>query len=176
MDLGKISLTTTLITGSTAAREAIPPHFQFLMKAQTAETEKLRVELVAYMPHARGKFGAPKEQAWPITVGINASGGMNDVEFDEYLSNSLIPLYPGAEDVKGERVLFKLDSGPGRLGIKLLAWLRLLGFVLYPGVPNNTAVSQETDRNYVPFKTANIPGKDGKKKKTALNLWLVGLV
>ena len=105
------------------------------------------VELVAYMPHVRGKFGAPKEQEWTITVWMNARGGMDDVEFDDYLSNSLIPLYPGAEDVKGKRVIFKLDSGPGRLGMKLLARLRLLGFMLYPGVPNTTAVSQETDRN-----------------------------
>ena len=58
-DTGKISLTINLITGSTAAREAIPPHFQFLIKAQTAETDKFRVELVAYRPHVRGKFGAP---------------------------------------------------------------------------------------------------------------------
>ena len=100
------------------------------------------MELVAYMPHVRGKVGAPEEQAWPITVGMNTRGGIDNVEFDDYLSNSLIPLYPGAEDVKGEKVLFKLDSGPGRLGMKLLAWLRLLSLVLYPGVPNTTVVSQ----------------------------------
>ena len=105
------------------------------------------------MPHVRGKSGTPEEQAWTITVGMNARGGMDDVEFDDYLSNSLIPLYPGAEDVNGKRVIFKLDSGPGRLGMKLLAQLCLLGFVLYPGVPNTTAVSQKTDRNYGPFKT-----------------------
>ena len=51
-------------------------------------------------------------------------------------------------------MLFKLDSGPGRMGMKLLSRLCLLGFVLYPGVPKITAVSQEIDRNYGPFKTA----------------------
>ena len=51
-------------------------------------------------------------------------------------------------------MLFKLDSGPGRMGMKLLSRLRLLGFVLYPGVPNTTAVSQETDKNYGPFEAA----------------------
>ena len=35
---GKISLTTTLITGSTISREAIPPHFHFSTKDQTSET------------------------------------------------------------------------------------------------------------------------------------------
>ena len=51
-------------------------------------------------------------------------------------------------------MLFKLDSGPGWLGMKLLARLCILGFVLYPGVPNTTAVYQDTNRNYGPFKTA----------------------
>ena len=106
------------------------------------------------MPHVSGKFGAPEEQTFPITVGMNAKGGMDDVEFDEYLSNSLIPLYPDAEDVKWKRVIFKLESGPVRLGVKLPATLSLLGFVLYPGVPNTIAVSQDTNRNYGPFKTA----------------------
>ena len=44
---------------------------------------------------------------------MNEKGGMDDVEFDGYLSNSLVPLYPDAEDVKGKRVIFKIDSGPG---------------------------------------------------------------
>ena len=109
--------------------------------------DKLRVDLVAYIPHVRGKFGAPEDQAWNITVGMNARGGMGDVEFDDYLSNSLIPLYPGAVDVKVKRVLFKTESAPWRLVMNLLAWLRLLGFVLYPGAPNTSTVSQETNRN-----------------------------
>ena len=72
---------------------------------------------------------------------MNAKGGMDDVYFDEYLYNSLIPLYPDAEDVKGKRFLFKIESGSRRIGVKLLAWLCLLAFLLYPGVSNTTAVS-----------------------------------
>ena len=150
----KSIMTTTLINGSTAAREAIPTHFQFSKKTQTAETEKLRVDLVAYMSHVRGKFGAPEEQASPIIIGMNAKGGMDDVEFNEYLSNSLIILYLDVEDVKVKRMILKIDSGPGRLEVNLLARLRLLGFVFYPGVPNTTAVSQDTYRNYSFFKIA----------------------
>ena len=59
------------------------------------------------MPHVCGKFVAPKEQAWTITVGMNAKGGMDDVEFDEYLSNSLITIYPNSEYVKREEGDFK---------------------------------------------------------------------
>ena len=80
--MGKSSLMTTLITVSTAAGEAIPPKFQFLINCQTEEMDKLRVDLVAYMPHVRGKFGAQKDQAWPINVGMNSRGGMDDVEIE----------------------------------------------------------------------------------------------
>ena len=41
--------------------------------------------------------------------------------------------------------MVKVDSGPGRLHIKLLVELRLLGWDLYPGVPNTTAVLQEPE-------------------------------
>ena len=143
----------------------------------------MRVELVAYMPHVHGNFGAPEEQAWTITIGMNARGGMDDVEFDEYLSNSLIPLYSGAEDVNGKRVFFKLESGLDQLGMKLLARLRLLGFVFYFGVQNTTRESQKTYRNYSPFKTEfriildkHFQERMLKKKKRALNPWLLGLV
>ena len=49
-------------------------------------------------------------------------------------------------------MIIKVDSGPGRDNIELLARLRVQGFLLYPGVPNTTAVTQETDRSYGMFK------------------------
>ena len=52
--------TTTLITDSTALGEALPPHFQFSTKAQTAETDKLRTAFVAHMPNVVGNFGLGK--------------------------------------------------------------------------------------------------------------------
>ena len=180
---GKSSLTTTMITGSTGLGEAIPPHFQFSTKAQSAETERLRTALITSIPSIRGKFGNTEERLWPVTIGMNAKGGMDDEEFDQYLLNSLEPLYPDVEDVKGKRALLKVDSGPGRLAVKLLARLRLTGWVLYPGVPNTTAVHQETDRNYGPFKTAFrivldsiVQERINQGKSTSINPWLVGLV
>eukprot|EP00804_Cyclotella_cryptica_P011512 CCRYP_017062-RA/>CCRYP_017062-RA protein AED:0.20 eAED:0.24 QI:0/0/0/1/0/0/3/0/320 len=60
--------------------------------------------------------------------------------------------------------MVKVDSGPGRLQEDFLAQARTLGFIVYHGVPNTTAVTQEadqnsklrtqeTDQNYSPFKT-----------------------
>ena len=57
-------------------------------------------------------------------IGLNEKGGMNNEEFDKYIDNSIVPLYPNLEDMLGKRVLLKVDSGPGRNGRDLLnkAW------------------------------------------------------
>jgi hypothetical protein len=46
----KTALTATMITGSTAAGEALPPHFQFPTKAQSEETMKINIEGPSSMP------------------------------------------------------------------------------------------------------------------------------
>lgn len=51
------------------------------------------------------------------------------------------------------RVIVKVDSGPGRTNIEMLAYLRVVGIYCVPGVPNTTHVSQETDQSYGLFKT-----------------------
>ena len=79
--------------------------------------------------------------------------------------------------------MVKVDSGPRRLQEHFLAEARTLGFIVYPGVANTTAVTQEADQNYGPFKTqfaknlkqlsdARIMGD----LPTSLQPWLVGLI
>ena len=133
------------------------------------------------MPYILGKFGKQAHGELPCTFGMNAKGGMDEKEFEEYIMNSIIPLFPDARNVRGKRVMIKIDSGPGQLNPVLIARLCLLGFVLYPSVPNTTAVSQETDRNYGPFKTAfrknlNLIFENRIKSNKKLNLqpWIVG--
>jgi hypothetical protein len=108
---------------------------------------------------------------------------MDDDKFEKYLKNSIIPLYPDALDVLGKRVIIKVDRRPGRMNIELLAELRLLGFYMYPSVPNTTVVSQETDQNYGPFKTqfqknlAMVTDQQLEKNKSvSLQPWIVGLI
>ena len=47
----------------------------------------------------------------------------------------------------------KVNSGPGRTNQNILAYIRALGVYCYPGVPNTTQVTQETDQNYGTFKS-----------------------
>ena len=98
----KSSNTTTMITGSSAVGEAIPPHFQFTTAAQCDETKRLRCDIQSFMPKVRGKFGCEEERMWSMTYGMNAKGGMDEEEFDKYVFGSLVPLYPDAEDKPGK--------------------------------------------------------------------------
>jgi hypothetical protein len=63
---------------------------------------------------------------------MNERAGMNAVELEKYMKNSILPLYPDIEDTPGKRVLIKVDSGPGRLNVEMLADLRLQGLYLVP--------------------------------------------
>ncbi|KAL7547200.1 hypothetical protein ACHAWF_012800 [Thalassiosira exigua] len=82
-DTSKSSKTTTIITGSTAAGEALPPHvhFQFQTDAKTDEGQRYRNEMIEWMLNVRGKYGGDAVKSWPCTFGMNAKGGMDDAEF-----------------------------------------------------------------------------------------------
>ena len=179
----KSALTTTMICGSNAAGEPMPPHFQFQTASQTVEAEAIRIETIRYMLDVRAQFGHAEEQSFPVSIGLNNKGGMDDDEFFEYFKNSIMSLYPDAAPVKGRWVVVKCDSGPGRLNPELLAYIRFHGFILYPGVPNTTAVTQETDQSYGPFQSAVrtnlqciIDKRNEEMKSCSLAPWIVGLV
>jgi len=86
-------------------------------------------------------------QVLPTTFGLNEKGGMNALELDKHIKKAILPLHPDVADMPGKRVLLKVDSGPGRMNVEMLANLRLQGVYLAPGVPNTTHVTQETDQN-----------------------------
>ncbi len=130
----KTTQTSTMITGSNAAGEAIPPHFQFPTKAQSEATEAINIECLRNVHTVRAKFGCSEERDWPATWAMNAKGGMDDNEFFEFIKNSIFPLYPFARDKPGHRVILKVDSGLGRNFVELLAECRVHGFYIYPGV------------------------------------------
>ncbi len=147
----KSSLTPTMITGSKAAGD--PPHLQYQTKAKSMEQMKLQYDVAEYMAPVRGQFGCNEVGSWPITFGSNEKGGTDNDEFGKYLMNSIVPLYPHARNRAGHHVMLKVDSGPGRMNLNILAKLRHLGFVLYPCVLNTTHITQVTDQMYGPFKT-----------------------
>ena len=70
---------------------------------------------------------------------------MTEEELMNYLINSILPLYLDAKDEPAYGVMLKVDSGPGRNFLQLLAIFSFCGFYMYPGVPNSTSVLQEVD-------------------------------
>ena len=86
-------------------------------------------------------------------------------------------------DEPGKRVLVKIDSGTGRINVEMLARLKNLGFYLYPGVPNTTSISQETDQNYGMFKSAFrfnlgkvVQDRNELGMNTTVSITLIGLI
>ena len=77
---------------------------------------------------------------------------MKDDKFKEYCLTNIKRLFPDVADTDGHRVILKCDSGPGRMNLSLIFKLRAAGFLLYPCVPNTTAVTQETDISFGLFK------------------------
>jgi hypothetical protein len=53
----KSSLNTTMITGSNAAGDPIPPYLQFQSKAKTKEAMKLQYNVTEHKPRVLGQFG-----------------------------------------------------------------------------------------------------------------------
>lgn len=109
---------------------------------------------------------------------------MDEEEFAKYIRNAIMPLYPNAEPEKGKWVILKCDSGTGRLNLDLLADLCTSGFILFPGMSNTTAVTQETDQNYGPFNKKQycknldvvVDGRIKQKQSTSLAPWQVGSI
>ena len=65
----------------------------------------------------------------------------------------------------------------------MLARLKNLGFYLYPGVPNTTRISQETDKNYGMFKSALrfnlgkvVQDRNELGMNTTVSITLIGLL
>ncbi len=120
----KSAQTVTMITGSNAWGEALPPHFQFMSKAKTNEGMQIANECYLLSKEVAGIFGLSEdEKLLPAMLGVNKKGGMDTDEFAKYLQTSIMPLYPKAVPEKRKWVILKCDSGPGQMNIELLAEL-----------------------------------------------------
>ncbi len=80
--------------------------------------------------------------------------GMNNEGFERNIDNSIVTLFPDHEDMPGNCILLKIESGRGCNLRDLLnkCWFR--GVYIYPSLPKSTPMQQETDINfYGPFKS-----------------------
>mmetsp|Transcript_23022 Transcript_23022/g.32975 ORF Transcript_23022/g.32975 Transcript_23022/m.32975 type:complete len:238 (-) Transcript_23022:368-1081(-) len=125
----------------------------FPSEAENEEKYKIRAGWIVGMPSVEGKFGHETTHKFPAIAIVNKKGGTDSRVLFEVLKEYIDALFPSAADESGRRVLFKIDGGPGRLNVEMLAELRCKGVYLFPGVQNKMHVTQETDQNYGLFKS-----------------------
>jgi hypothetical protein len=89
----KSLLSTTMITGSSAAGDPIPPHLQFLTKSMSVNS-CFHYDIAKYMPQICAAFGSKEERLFPVMFGQNKKGGMDSEEFKKYVLGSIVQLYP----------------------------------------------------------------------------------
>jgi hypothetical protein len=148
----KTGYSCTLICGSSAAGQPLPPHFQLKSEAK-AENQRFNIDHLMNQKMVRTHLGGPEAKDYSTTFGMNEKAGMNEIEFWKFLEATIPRWFPDVQNKKGLRVIVKVDSGPGRKNYEKLAKFRLMGIYVIVGVPNTTGVTQETDQNYGPFKT-----------------------
>jgi hypothetical protein len=101
----KSGYTATIIFGSNAVGEPLPPHFQLKSIAQNVENQRMSTEWFKNVHSVLVTFGHECQQERPCTFGMNEKAGMNAAELHKYINNSILPLYPDMEDRPGKRVL-----------------------------------------------------------------------
>jgi hypothetical protein len=82
----KTSDACTIICGSNADGEPIPPHFQLPSKAKH-DNYKFNLEILDNMQTVNATFGHSVHKKVPLTFGFNKKGGMDNTEFSRYLQD-----------------------------------------------------------------------------------------
>lgn len=77
-EASKSSYSPTIICGSTAAGEALPPHFQLKTDASKDERVKICVDFIAQCHNVVGKFGRPEAKMHPCAFGLNERESRNE--------------------------------------------------------------------------------------------------
>jgi len=110
VEVSTSSYSSTIICGSNATGEALTPHFQLKLLAQTDDREKLNLEFLQHYKDMYGVFGHGERKVIGCAYGMNEHASINVEELNEYFCSTIIPLHPNIEDKPGKRVIAKVDS------------------------------------------------------------------
>ena len=120
------------------------------------------------LPKVVGKFGCPSIEEYNSLYSVWSKGSMDDSLLNHYIEKVVIPLYPNLAKVAEYNeigkllrgpIFLKIDAGPGQLVSELASVLKRkeffeMGVFILFGLPNATAVHQEMDDMFGPFKRA----------------------
>ena len=68
------------------------------MLTQSDAGQKLNTSLFEHTKDVNRKYEWPDRRSFPCTWGLHENAGINAVELDKYLTNSILSLYPDVED------------------------------------------------------------------------------
>jgi hypothetical protein len=116
----------TVISGSNALGQPLPPHFQLKTADKIQERIKIRLDVLEHIPKIYADYAGGRKE-YSCTFGANEKGGMNTPEFMKYVKN-IRYIFPDCADISGKRIMLKVDSGPGRSNKE--SWLGAVRVVL----------------------------------------------
>jgi hypothetical protein len=131
----------------------MPLFVEFPSDAENEQNFCIHADWLVGMPTVVSQFGHSTPTEFPAHAVVNSRGGTDARVLKQVLDKLTEMLFPDAADDNDHRVIFKIDGGPGRLNLEMLAELRCRGIYLFAGVPNTTHAMQETDQNYGLFKS-----------------------
>jgi len=80
---------------------------------------------------------------------VTKKGSMDSTLWPQYMQH-ILRLYPDVSPIN--RVLLKLDGGPGKGNLGHLLAMHAMGVDFFPGYPNGSGYNQEADQVYSTFK------------------------
>jgi hypothetical protein len=164
----KNSRHVTGVYATNAAGESIPPMYIYDSGAKHSKNFQVNTSWLEGLPKVTGRYGFRNMKEVDSFYSVRQKGSMDDALLNDYIERVIMPLYPNlsstavfSEDGKLIRgpVFLKLDAGPGRIvaseeSITRRSEFKEKGLLILMGLPNATAVQQEMDDLYGPFKSA----------------------
>ena len=124
----------TLVGGMNGKFEKMPPFVIFSSSAEKEENFKIDSSLLASLPTVTVKFGMDEPTEIPCGHAVRAKGSMDKSLWPQYMEH-VLQLYPDVSPTN--RVLLKLDGGPGKSNLGHLLAMHAMGVDFFPGYPRS---------------------------------------
>lgn len=103
----------SLCVGSCAGGDAIPAHVQLKCEAKEVENRQINIKVMINAKQFRGQWGHVQETFIDTQFNCTLKAGMDTVEFEKYLNDVILQLYPDVKNKDRKRVMILVDSGLG---------------------------------------------------------------
>jgi hypothetical protein len=139
----------TLVAGMNGTYEPVPPFVIVSTSAEIEDNFKIDTGVLSSLPVVNVKFGMDEKQDMFCGHAVTKKGSMDTTLWPQYMQH-ILRLFPDVSP--SNRVLLKLDGGPGKGNLGHLLAMHAMGVDFFPGYPNGSGYNQEADQVYSTFK------------------------